>query len=406
MNILMLSHYAGAPQYGMEFRSFYMAREWVRQGHKVFIVGASFSHLRKQQPAEGYETIDGIHYLWLKTRSYQGNGMGRVLTMLQFTAQCLRRCKEFVSFAPDMVIASSVYTFDIYPAAKIARAAKAKLVYEVHDLWPLSPMVIGGYSKWHPFIWLLQRGENYAYRHVDKVVSIIDKAFPHMQAHGLDEKRFSCVPNGYLAEEWSNIDHICLPQEHTELFDRLKAEGKTIVGFAGGHTASTAMQVLIDAAEILKDKDNLAYVLVGQGPQKEALMKMAADKGLKNFYFLEPVPKTSIPQVIAHFDIGYMGGVHSFLHQYGTSFNKMTDYMLASKPIVMSVDEPNSVVERVGCGIQVEAENAQQVSEAIMQIADMSPDQRKSMGGKGKEYAVRNLEYGILAQRFVDEVMN
>lgn len=53
MNILMLSHYAGAPQYGMEYRSYYMAREWVKAGHSVMIAGASFSHLRKQQPPPG-----------------------------------------------------------------------------------------------------------------------------------------------------------------------------------------------------------------------------------------------------------------------------------------------------------------------------------------------------------------
>ena len=61
MNILLISHYAGAPQYGMEFRSYYMAREWVRQGHQVTVVGASFSHLRHHQPPTGEETLEGIH---------------------------------------------------------------------------------------------------------------------------------------------------------------------------------------------------------------------------------------------------------------------------------------------------------------------------------------------------------
>ena len=60
MNILMISHYAGTPQYGMEFRSYYMAREWVRMGHHVMVVGASFSHLRKEQPAVESETLEGI----------------------------------------------------------------------------------------------------------------------------------------------------------------------------------------------------------------------------------------------------------------------------------------------------------------------------------------------------------
>lgn len=404
MNILMISHYAGAPQYGMEYRSYYMAREWVRMGHKVMIVGASFSHLRKQQPAEGTETIDGISYLWLKTRTYECNGLSRVITMLEFVARCFRHRKELVAFRPDVVIASSVYTFDIYPCHYIARKCRAKLVYEVHDLWPLSPMVIGGYSQYHPFIWLLQRGENYAYRHCDKVVSMLDKSYPHMQEHGLDEARFVCIPNGYLAEEWQDVDNLQLPETHRSLLEELKSAGKMIVGFAGGHTQSTAMSVLIDAAGMLKGRNDIAYVLVGQGPQKEELMTQAQRLGLPDVHFLPPVDKRLIPALVSRFDVGYMGGVHSILHQYGTSFNKMTDYMLSSKPILMSVDEPDSVIEKSKCGLRVEAENATAVSRAIEAFASMSPAEREAMGRRGRDYAEQHLEYRVLSQRFVDSV--
>lgn len=404
MNILMISHYAGAPQYGMEFRSFYMAREWIKKGHKVMIVGAVFSHLRKHQPTVGHENLEGIDYLWLPTRQYQGNGATRVITMFQFVHQVYRHAAELEAFHPDMVIASSVYTFDIYPCRHIARRTHARLVYEVHDLWPLSPMIIGGYSQWHPFIFLLQRGENYAYRHCDMVVSILDKAFPHMQEHGLTPDRFCCIPNGFVSEEWLPDNIAPLPDQHLALLQQLQGEGKTIVGFAGGHTQSTAMHVFIEAAKLLNSRHNLAFVLVGQGPQKEELQELSRQYGLTNVHFLPPVHKEAIPQLLNHFDICYAGGVHSSLHQYGTSFNKITDYMVAGKPIVNSVDEPGSLIERVGCGIQVEAENTQQVAHAIARMADMTPSERSAMGEKGRNYALQNLDYATLSQRFIDAV--
>lgn len=406
MNILMISHYAGTPQYGMEFRSYYMAREWVRMGHHVMVVGASFSHLRKEQPAVESETLEGIDYRWFPTSQYEGNGLKRVLTMFQFCRQVYKHSKELIAFKSDIVIASSVYTFDIYPCHYIARRSGAKLVYEVHDLWPLSVMVIGGYKKWHPFIMMLQHCENYAYRHCDMVVSMLDKSFPHMQRHGLTEDRFCCVPNGFLKDEWSDIDSIQLPEEHQALFSKLRAEGKTIVGFAGGHTQSTAMNILIEAAKQLSDRSDLAYVMVGKGPQKEELIELARKYGLDNFYFLPPVEKNSIPKIVQQFDICYEGGVHSCLHQYGTSANKMIDYMLAGRPIVKSVDEPGSEVERVGCGIQVEAENIPQVTDAIKKIADMTAEERAEMGAKGRKYALENLEYQTLSQKFIDCVMH
>ena len=405
MNILMISHYAGAPQYGMEFRSYYMAREWVRMGHRVTVVGAAFSHLRKVQPPVGHETLEGINYLWLPTTHYEGNGIKRVLSMFQFCCQVYKHCRELIDFNPDIVIASSVYTFDLYPCRHIARRTGAKLVYEVHDLWPLSVITIGGYSRKHPFILMLQHCENYAYRHCDMVVSILDKAFPHMQRHGLSEDRFCCVPNGYLKEEWENIDNITLPKEHEELLTRLHQEGKIIVGFAGGHTQSTAMDVLLDAAGLLKERSNLAFVLVGNGPQKAELVTKAQSENLSNVFFLPPIDKNCIPKLLQQFDICYAGGIHSTLHRYGTSFNKIIDYMLAAKPIVKSVDEPGCEVERIGCGIQVEAENASQVRDAIVTLANMSEEERENMGAKGQKYATKNLEYHALSQQFIDYVM-
>ena len=99
--------------------------------------------------------------------------------------------------------------------------------------------------------------------------------------------------------------------------------------------------------------------------------------------------------------MAHLGGLHSELHQYGTSYNKMTDYMLCSLPIIQSVDEPGSVVERVGCGIRVEAENVDAIAKAIVQLADMSAEERKAMGCKGKAYVESNLPWSKLAQDFL-----
>ena len=85
MNIVIVNHYAGGPSFGMEFRPYYLAREWMRKGHRVLIVGASFSHLRTDQPeivtALKYENIDQVEYLWLRTNRYFGNGIGRILSI-------------------------------------------------------------------------------------------------------------------------------------------------------------------------------------------------------------------------------------------------------------------------------------------------------------------------------------
>jgi glycosyltransferase involved in cell wall biosynthesis len=201
MNILLINHYAGSLQHGMEYRPFYLAREWNRLGHQVTIVSASFSHVRIVSPkisaALTREIVDGVTYYWVKTPSYNQNGFRRGLNILTFVAQLFRFVDFWVNeIKPELVITSSTHPLDNLPGKWIAQRAGAKLIYEVHDLWPLSLIELGRMSSYHPFIKLLQWSEDYAYRNADRVVSLLPKALPHMQAHGLSPKKFVHIPNG------------------------------------------------------------------------------------------------------------------------------------------------------------------------------------------------------------------
>lgn len=404
MNILLINHYAGSKGYGMEYRAYYLAKEWVKLGHQVTIIAASYSHLRLKNPdvEKDYqsETIDGIMYIWLKSPAYEGS-LKRILNMGTFVYKVNKYAKRLSrEEKPHLVIAGSCYPLDNYVAHKIAKLSGAKYTYEVRDIWPLSPKLIGGYSDYHPFIWVMQRAEDYAYKHVDKVISLLWNAEGHMLERGLAPGKFVCVPNGYYPEEWTAEKfNLPLPVEHQKVFDSLK--GKIIVGFAGGFAASGNVITLVKAAVELKSRTDIHFVLVGKGLELPSYEKVIKDNNLSNITILPAVPKNLIPAINSQFDIAYLGGLHSELHQYGTSYNKMTDYMLCSLPIVQSVDEPGSVVERVGCGIRVEAENVKAVADAIEKLADMTADERAAMGRKGKEYVEKNLPWSKLAEDFL-----
>ncbi len=96
MNILLINHYAGSHTYGMEYRPYYLGRQWVKLGHAVTILAATHSHLRtRTPPSRGEftaEEIDGIHYVWVKTPPYHGNGVRRLANMLSFVGRLTRRC--------------------------------------------------------------------------------------------------------------------------------------------------------------------------------------------------------------------------------------------------------------------------------------------------------------------------
>ena len=327
MNILIINHYAGSPDMGMEFRPYYLAREWQKLGHKVLVVGGTYSHLRKKQPrTTGCQTVGGVDYLWIKTPEYHGNGVKRVLSMLFFTAKLWLRAGKIVRvFRPDAVIASSTYPLDNYPSRRIARRSGGKYIYEIHDLWPLSPMELGGMSKRHPFIVMMQKAENYAYNNCDAVVSILPKAKEHCVAHGLPENRFFHVHNGIVEEDWNHPEP--LPDEHKQIIGKLREEGRFLVGYIGGHAMSNALDTLLDTAKIVPPND-IAFVLVGNGTEKQNLMQRVRNEHIENVFFLPSIHKLAVPEFLMQMDVLYIGWKKNPLYRFGISPNKIFDYIL------------------------------------------------------------------------------
>jgi glycosyltransferase involved in cell wall biosynthesis len=405
MNILLINHYAGSPILGMEYRPYYLGKEFVKMGHNVTIVGASYSHLRSVQPLVKNdfteERIDGIDYIWLKTPTYKGN-FKRIINILFFISKLYYYKKKISRQArPDLVIASSTYPLDIYPSSSISGMNKAKLCFEVHDLWPLTPMVIGGYSKYHPYIKVLEMAENYAYKHSDIVVSLLGNAKKHMVNHGLDSGKFVHIPNGFDREEFEKMQEE-VPGEHLKMITALKNEGNILIGYAGGHAPSNAMHVLVDTARMFKENSKMNFISIGNGSSKNELLLSA--KNLKNIIFLPPVPKKSIQKLLSLFDILYVGFVKSEIHKFGISPNKLIDYMLAAKPIVLSADVENEIVDRINCGITVPAENPVAVYNAINKLLNLTKQERGKMGLRGKNYVLKELGYKDLAERFLNSI--
>ena len=407
MNILLINHYAGSPRHGMEYRPYYLAREWVRAGHAVQIVAASFSHVRSRQPRVNAEPldedIDGIAYRWLPTPAYSGNRLGRVRNIWVFLRQLWQESRSLVArVKPDLVIASSTYPMDIWVARRMARRAGAKLVYEVHDLWPASPMALAGMSRWHPFILLCQKAENDAYRAADRVVSMLPKVAAHMSAHGLDPRRLRIVPNGISLEEWEG-EPPPLPADLAAHIAAVKGAGRRVVGYAGSHGQPNALGVLLDAAALLKD-EAISFVLVGDGMEKTRLAERVRDEGLTHVALFAPIPKAQIPALLRQLDIAYIGWLRMPLYRFGIAPNKLMDYMMAGCAVLHSVEAGNDPVAEAGCGLTVAPESAAAVAEGLRRLAACAAAERRAMGERGRAFAMAHHTYPVLAQSFLDGV--
>lgn len=399
--ILLVNHYAGSLQHGMEYRPFYLAREWRRLGHEVLIVGASFSHVRTHQPARPAEVVEGVSYRWLKTPAYRGNGVGRVRNIASFCTRLGWAARSLAaSFRPDVVIASSTYPMDIWPAARIARLSGARLIHEVHDLWPLSPIELGGMSPRHPFIRICQAAEDHACRHADAVVSMLPKVHEHLASRGLDLRRLHIVPNGVLSEEWNALGQP-LPADLASHLAQEKAAGRLVVVYAGAHGLANALDALLDAAKRLGISAGFSFVLVGDGPAREGLRQRVEQEGIARVRLFAPIGKAQIPTLLAATDIAYIGLQRVPIFRFGIAPNKLMDYMMAGCVVLSAIEAGNDPVSESGCGLTVAAGTSEAIAAGLRQLQAIPAEQRARMGAQGRAHILANHTWPVLATRFL-----
>lgn len=405
MNILLINHYAGSDHYGMEFRPYLMAREWVKMGHDVTILAATFTHLRKVNPAVSKdfeeEYIDGIRYVWVKACKYQSNGLMRVVNMMTFYNKLKWNAKKIADkYKPDSAIASSTYPFDIFAVSKIAKHANAKLCFEIHDLWPLSPIELFGFKESNPLIKYLQRAEDFAFQNAETVISILPDANIHMKERGFSDEKYVYVPNGVVLD----VEAPAYVEETViEDIRVLKEAGNFLVAYAGNHSGANGLEAFIEAAASIDDP-KIKLLLIGGGNDKPKLVEYAKTLKADNVLFYNPVKKDNIPYLLEIIDIAFMGLKRESLFRFGISPNKLFDYMLAKKPILYAVEASNNPIKEASCGITAEAENAGSIAKSVVEFSLLPRETLLEMGENAYRYVVTNHDYRVLSERFVNAI--
>ncbi|RAZ55866.1 glycosyltransferase family 4 protein [Campylobacter hyointestinalis] len=399
-NILIVNSYASAPSYGGGmYRHYYLAKEFNKMGYKTTIASASFSHLFTKFPVIDksktftQEIVDGVDFIWLKSSKYKNSfDKKRVFTWFEFMFK-LFFITKILKHKPDVIICSPTEVFSIIPCYFLAKKFKAKLVFEVRDIWPLSLIEIGKISKFHPFIMLMSLVEKFAIKKSDLLVSNLCCYDEHVKELNIF-KPFYWISNGI------SLEHIAQAKELPLNIKNLIPKDKFIIGYTGKLGISNAMIYLIKAAKILKEHKNLTFVIVGDGSEKNTLKDEAKD--LENVIFIDPIKKEQISQMLALFDVCYIGLLDKELFKFGVSPNKLYDYMYVAKPVLESINTKNSIVKISQCGKCVKAQDENEIAKAILQLSNTPKQELQNMGKNGKEYILKHFTYDKLAQKYIE----
>lgn len=394
-NIWIINQYCGSKFHGMNFRSWYFAKELKKKGYNPHIISASYSHLFYKLPVTKgkftLEDVDGIPFTWVKVSKYKGSqSIGRVLVMIQFMLNLFFLPKKMLQ-NPDVIIVSSLSPLPIINAYLWSIKYKAKLIFEVRDIWPLSLIEIGGFSKLNPLVLFFGWFEKFAYKKADKVISLLPNAKPHMESRGMEKDKFVHIPNGF------NLEEMKKSKELDKSISNSIPKDKFIIGYTGSLGASNAMEYLIEASNHLENNENIHFVIFGKGQHLEKLKNNAKN----NVSFFGQIDKSEIQSAISFFDVCYIGWHNHSLYRFGISPNKIFDYMYAGKPIIHSVNTSNDFVQIAEAGISIPTENPKEITNAVSEISKIENKKLKEWGKNGKKYVEENHTFSHLTELLI-----
>lgn len=404
--IWILNHHAVTPQIGGGTRHYDFGRELVRRGYQVYIFASSFIHYQyinvlNEDENTREELIDGIHWVWINTREYKGNGKDRILGMLEYYRFMTKNYKKYTK--PDVIIGSAVHLLACVAGYKISRKIKARFVSEIRDLWPETLIELGSLKRKSIVARSIFVLEKYVCRRSEKIIVTAPGMADYIAQRGINMNRIIYINNGV---DVKSFDERMQDHELAETSIRFDNRAFNVV-YLGALGRANALETLVDTAKDLANRDisGINFTLVGDGPLKDNLIKKVIEYQLENFKFYNSVAKQYVPSVLSQADCLIFSAANSPLYRFGISANKLFDYMCSSKPTIFAINTINDFIKESGGGISIEPEDTKQMADAILEIYHMSKDERMQMGSKGRLFVASHFDIPKLVNK-LEEVIN
>lgn len=399
MNIWYLCKYVSKPGDGyVGMRSFYLMKELSNMGFEIdlitssssaFLQNTSHKKLDVISPSFSFHQIRGISYP-------KANSILRLLSWFEFELKFFFFKKKKLR-KPDVIIVSSLSFLTIVNGLFWKKVYSAKLIFEVRDIWPLTLIEEGGYSKFNPFIVILSFIEKLGYNFSDIIIGTM----PNLKSHVLEvtnknSSKVICVPFGIPG---SNEDLVFRSD-----FSPKSANKNFVIGYVGTIGMTNALDTLFCALqEVDMVELNIECHIAGDGPLLEKYKQKY--NFITNLKFLGHVDKKDVGELISTFDVVYFSTFKSKVWNYGQSLNKVIDYMLSGKPILASYSGFPSMIDEANCGWFIEAENSNALAKKIIQISKFKKDELVQLGTNGRDWIKENRSYTSLAKYLKHQIL-
>lgn len=377
-----------------------IVKDLVSRGLRVSVVTAvpnyplgrifdGWSHKPVQTESDAGATIRRV---WVYAA--MGSGIARMVNYASFglmsmVGLCLTR-------RTDWLVVEYPTLFGALPAVVLGRLRRQRVILIVADLWVDSIVEIGTFDDGR-LVGLMRAVERWMLTRADNVTAVTDGVRDALIDKGVDPSRLVWLPNG------ADTDLFSPGAPSSTWTDRLRpAAGEHLFLYAGTHGYVHGMEVLLDAARILR-RDPVRFVLVGDGSEKPALRRRAAEMELSNVEFMDPVSPEDVAGLLSC-ATGALASVREGDVYRTIRSAKAIPAMASATPVLYSGDDEGSrLVSEAGAGLAVPPGDATALADAVRRLID-DEELRVQLGNAGRQWVLAHASWHRLVGDWLDQL--
>ena len=404
MHILFLSHYFPPESNAPASRTYENCRRWVRRGHKVTVI-TCVPNVPDGVVYDGYknrlrqrEVVDGINVVRVWT--YVAANRGRIRRTLNYISYMFSAI-FFSLFVrkPDVIVATSPQFFCGWAGVIASRLRRVPFILEIRDIWPDSIVAVGALRN-RRIVRILEWLELKMYAAAKHIITVGKSYKQVLIEKGVPAEDISIITNGFDCD-------IFYPRESDEkVRQRYNLNGEFVCSYVGTIGMACGLEVVLHTAKLLKNRqrNDIKFLLVGAGATKEQLRRQALEENLDNIVFVERQDREAIPRILSVADACLVHLRRS--DHFKTVFpSKILEATAMAKPTILGVEGyAAQFLREADAGICIEPENADQLAEAVENLAD-DPELCRSLGQAGREYVTKHHDRDNLASEYLDKIV-
>jgi glycosyltransferase involved in cell wall biosynthesis len=368
LKVLILSHFYPPEMGGAAARVHGLSRWLVKFGHVVTVITGFPNYPSGIIPRHYHgklkvrEQVDGVDIIrtWVYTSSH-GKNIGRLSNYMSFVASSVV-AGLFLKQRFDVILASSPPLFLGLAGLALSRIRRTPFVLDVRDLWPDIAVEAGVFEPDDVRVRLGRKLANFLYSRAAHLTPVTLRKKSKILGEGIEPEKLTVVPNGV------DFDELGRDQVEVRWREKLNLGGAFVVAYTGLIGIAQGVGIAVEAANLLKEEPDIHFLIVGDGIEREELMKKALAFGLKNISFVESQPRQVVPSLLAATDIALVPLVSQKLDDAVPS--KLLEAWACRKPVLLVAGgEAADLVLKAGGGFVLSSREPRELADLVRKLA-------------------------------------